>query len=139
MSALGLAFPAIECLKSAGRRLWRRRPRWRRSLALYFSRACSSNGQCPSKQRTNADSVYARMCSRAGVHHRRHFARFLLSLKCFISACQSGDKRSDFVPGFARHDKLTFLDLARGEIQGGRSCIDDNRKSGDAERSVEPS
>jgi hypothetical protein len=56
----------------------------------------------------------------------------------FISACQSGDKRSDFAPGVARYDKLTFLDLARGEIQSGRSCIYDNRKSGDAVRSVEP-
>jgi hypothetical protein len=56
---------------------------------------------------------------------------------CFISACQSGDKRIDFVPGFARHDQLTFLDLGRGEIQSGRNCIRDNRESGDAARSLE--
>ena len=55
----------------------------------------------------------------------------------FISACQSGDKRSDFVPGFARYDRLAFLDLGRGEIQSGGSCIRDNRKSGDAGRSLE--
>jgi len=69
---------------------------------------------------------------------RRDSGRFLPSLTGFISACQSGDKRSDFVPGFARYDKLTVLDLARSEIQSGRSCIHDNRESGDAVRSVEP-
>ena len=55
----------------------------------------------------------------------------------FVSACQSGDKRGDFVPGVARYDRLTFLDLARREIQSGRSCIRDNSKSGDAGRSLE--
>jgi len=71
--------------------------------------------------------------------HWRDSRRFLPSLLGFVSAWQSGYKRSDFVPGFARYDKLTFLNLARGEIQSGRSCIYDNRKSGDAVRSVEPS
>jgi hypothetical protein len=60
-------------------------------------------------------------------------------INAFISACQSGDKRSDFVPRIARYDRLTFLDLARREIQSGRNVIRDNRKSGDAGRSLETS
>jgi len=55
----------------------------------------------------------------------------------FISACQSGNERRDFVPGFARYNQLAFLNLGGGEIQGGWSCIHDNRKSGDTARSLE--
>jgi hypothetical protein len=55
----------------------------------------------------------------------------------FMSACQSADERSDFVPGFASYDQLTVLDLVCREIQRCRSSIHDYRKSGDAGRSLE--
>lgn len=47
-------------------------------------------------------------------------------------------KRSDFVPGLTRDDKLAFLDFVQGEIQSGRRFINGNRKPGDALRSVKP-
>jgi hypothetical protein len=50
----------------------------------------------------------------------------------FISTCESADKRSDFVPGFANYDQLTVLDLVRLEIQTCWSSIHDYRKSGNS-------
>jgi hypothetical protein len=55
----------------------------------------------------------------------------------FISAWQSADKRSDFVPGFTGYDQLTVLDLDRREVQSSRGSIHDYDESGDARRSLE--
>lgn len=43
------------------------------------------------------------------------------------------------MPGFANDDRLTILNLARHEVQIGRSFFDDYRESGDAGGSLDPS
>ena len=107
------------------------------SALIFFSPVSNSSRDCVSSMASSHPKVLRRMIRTRACDISNFRVCGPHSPMGFISACQSGDKRSDFVPGFAGYDRLAFLDLGRGEIQSGRSCIRDNRKSGDAGRSLE--